>query len=465
MRRFLSRRTRGSMSALSSPQDFVWRRPGRPRSTIGRTSPRDPTILSSSISRLSKEETLSEAIAAEQPTLVLLPSRFVNGLVADGLVASIPTDVIDGQRIDWTGIPAPARRSLGSLSDHPAMVPVTCQVPICCYRLDLLEASGKQIPHTWSEYDALARSLSEWAGELTAVEPWGEPFRTTTYLARAISAAKQPAQYSVELNVGTGEPLIASAPFVRALEEVAALRPHLATGVETLSPDDCLRELREGRAAMGIVWETVPSGTTATGAPSAPTTAGLLQTPTDVPLAFAPLPGRDEVYDRETERWGNPPTEAHNRPALCGPGGFTVCVLASASEQQVAAAWDLWGLLESYQIDGTIQRLPGNAVIPPGPEAARQGDASSLENWQPSRAAVTASLQNASLTCELPVYGREQLRTALSTALEAALTKELSPAEALEQTARDWTTAMDQLGRSKVLNSYRQRLGLSGLLD
>ena len=411
------------------------------------------------------EDRLAQELTAEEPILVLLPSPFLNSLVAKRLVATIPESVLDDDLIEWSSVPAPARRALGLLGDRPAIVPVTCEVPICCYRADLLEAAGKQIPVTWNEYDALAASLPQWADGLSAVEPWAEPYRTTTFYSRAISAAKHPAQFSVELNVASGDPLIASAPFLRVLEEVAAIRPHLATTVETLSPRDCLRELREGRAAMGIVWDPISVGTPSANDQSKRSAVGDLQAPTDVPLVFAPLPGREEVYDRETDRWQPPPVEDQNRPALCGRGGFSVCVLSTASDDQQAAAWDLWGLLEAYQLDGTILRLPGNAVIGPGPGASSQAEVQSLDRRQPSRQAVTASLQNSSLACELPVYGQFPLRSALSEVLESALTEDRTPTAALEDVAERWSAEIDELGRSQVLNSYRQRLGLSSLLE
>src|SRR5690606_25334492 len=170
----------------------------------------------------------------------------------------------------------------------------------------------------------------------------------TLFLARAMSAARHPAQHSVELDVSSGEALIDSPPYVRALTEMQALTPHLPENVHTMTPADCLRELVAGRAAIGISWPTRDAESSAEAAPRGEAT-----------LAFLPMPGRAEFYDRDQQDWTSKGGDQLNQPVLCGFGGHAVAVTAAGTDNEQSAAWSLWGLLSRYQREGAIPAMTG----------------------------------------------------------------------------------------------------------
>src|SRR5690606_29686289 len=169
------------------------------------------------------------------------------------------------------------------------------------------------------------------------------------FLARALSAAKHPAQLSIELDVSDAQPLISSAPFVRALVEMQQLTPHLSEEVRQMSPADCTQAIAGGSAAIAIVWAvdgdvSLPKQADADG---------------DAVLSCHPLPGRQEIFDREEGEWIAASGGGINRPALCGIAGYSAAVTNVGTPIEQAAAWDLWGLLVRYQTDRTIPPLPG----------------------------------------------------------------------------------------------------------
>jgi ABC-type glycerol-3-phosphate transport system substrate-binding protein len=380
-------------------------------------------------------------------SLVLLPTPQLGELAGAGLVATIP-DGADAPVRQWPQPPPSLRSAVATLGNAEAFVVATSPTPVVAIRGDLLKAAGRTAPMNWEEYDRLIAELQRWASGHIAVEPRDEASVATVFLARALSAARHPAQLSVELDVSSGEPLIASPPYVRALEEMQALTPHLTDNVQNMSPADCLQALADGTAAVGIVW--APAGDVELPAKSA----------AEANLTFHPLPGRRRVYDREAEEWTEPNGGQPNRPALCGFAGYSVAVTNVGTAAEQAAAWDLWGLLARYQAEETIVPLRGSATM----ERASRGDelisGLSPTELQSCRDALAANLRNRLLACELPMLGRTQLRASLTSAIRQALEQSLDPTTALQQAEQEWTRNIEQIGRTRVLNSYRLRLGL-----
>ncbi len=390
------------------------------------------------------------------PFLLLMPHRLIPELAADERIAAIPAELRTSAKLAWSELSPGVRDRLTSLGGEPSVLPVTCESLVCYFRADLLERAGLAVPQTWEQYEALRSSRAEWAPGLVAVEPWGAEFRSTMFLARAVAGAKNAGHYSLELDVSTGVPLIAGPPFVKALAEFREGPGSSASDCLGHSPLDCRREMLEGRAAMGVGYEPVARDSTA---------AVPLQRDAAVRLVCAPLPGRAEVFNRDTVSWETPDDRTINRPALVGFEGLSVCVLSSATSRQVAAAWDLWGTLQSYQQDGTIAPLPGTPCRPSWLNSSPQAPNSDLtpEEWASYQQSVTANLANPLLVVELPCLGRHELLERLSQTLGEGLSGDAASSAILEAAAGQWKEAIEALGRQRVLNSYRISLGLTPL--
>lgn len=403
------------------------------------------------------------ALSDPSATLALLPTVLLSELVGEENAAVIPAGLIDRGVIGWSAVPPTVRSTLGMLESDPAFVTATCPTPVLGIRSDLLQASDRAVPATWEEYDRLVLDLDHWAPQHVAVEPRTDQALPTLFLARALSGAKHPSQLSVELDVSSAEPAIDSSAYVRALEEMQALTPQLAENVREMTPTDCRMALEDGSAAIGIFWsEDSFEASNSVSASSEP------QATSDIergPLTFVPLPGQYEVFDRDGDAWTARPDEEMNRPALCGFAGLSAVVTRTDDAIAQEAAWDLWGLLHSYQTEGTIPPLPGALLeTSAAPGIAKDPGLTAAEEQELRNAAIS-NLHNPLLVCELPMYGRSDLRAVLGVAITTALDEERDAELALEEASRQWTESIEALGRTKVLNSYRRRLGLFPLPD
>ena len=156
------------------------------------------------------------------PTMALFPLERAGELIAAGSLAPLP-DVLRGDGTDgvnWSDVfQGPARQDMRHGKGSRFFSPCLLQSLVCYYRQDLLQAAGLKPPQTWDEsIQQLLDKLESWAPGLNAVEPWSEEFRATMFLARAVSVAQHPGQYSLFFDIDTGEPLIDNPAFVQALQ-------------------------------------------------------------------------------------------------------------------------------------------------------------------------------------------------------------------------------------------------------
>lgn len=400
-----------------------------------------------------------ESLAAASPTLVLLPTKDLSRLLEGDQLAPIPESAIDADVLGWGSISPAVRKALGMLGDKPTVVPVTCPTLVAFYRKDLLDAAALSVPQTWEEYDALVATLGEWAPGHMAIEPRGPDSLATLFLARAAASARSSSQFSFELDASTGDPLIASAAFVRTLERMVLLSGHLSPDANAASLEDCARAVLNGKAAIGIAAFGTDGTVGSAAAEREISDAG------EAVFKFTPLPGSPEVFARDSSKWRTPASEKLNRPVVCGFGGLCACAKKTATEGEQAAAWDLWGSLIALQDEGIIPPLPGIPSRPAALASAVEAVAGSLA--VPSRRsleqAMTANITSPHLIAELPCMGREQLLAALGDALRRSLDEGISAQQTLDKAAQSWTRIIEERGRKQVLNSYRRRLGLSHL--
>jgi multiple sugar transport system substrate-binding protein len=394
----------------------------------------------------------ASAAKSKGAQVVLFPITQLAERAAAESLTEIPADLRAESGFDWLDVFQGLREKVCSLERQPYVVPLSCPVLVCYYRRDLLEKAGLRPPETWKDYDELVRGLDRWAPGLTTVEPWGEDFRATMFLSRAAGYVKSPAQFSVFFDIDSGEPLIATPGFVRALEEIQSLLASLPDAVTNYAPQDCRREVLEGRAAIGLAYEAE--------AGSAPT-----QRPDGVSIAVSRLPGADQVYSLATASWGSPSGERANHATLTAFDGYCAGVSGGGAAETADAAWDL---LQAITVEQRETALPPQILSP-----CRQSQLADGGRWTgpgllPSESeeylrTVAASLQDTNLVAELPVTGRERFRAALNEGLSRVLGGEESPQAALENVAAAWKQIAAELGPERVRDSYRRSLGLRAL--
>lgn len=428
---------------------------------------------------------LAPAFGEDKNTLLLFPIWRMGELTATGgALAFIPAGSLEEGNLNWLDVLPGLREGVCSQRRQAVVIPLSCPVLVCYYREDLLQKAGLSPPETWDDYQKLLDTLGEWAPGLTAVEPWGEAFRATMFLARAVSYAKHPGHFSLFFDIETGEPLIDSPGFVRALERAKLAIVKMPGDVLKASPEDCRRELLAGRAALAIAFETGPAnpplrfGPAVSGATDVKRTADPnsdvpeakreLVRPAEVSIGFCRLPGSRDTYNLSRREWEPIADGGVNQVTLAGFAGLAAGVSARSSQVQAEAAWNLLAALTQ-----------GNLAVPfpPGTQGpCRESEAANAAAWvgtglqgtesQRYLSVVAKSLRDKRVVAELPVPGHTEFRRALASAVTAALASQAESQPALAAAAQEWRLLIKDLDKTATISisdTYRASLGIGGI--
>jgi ABC-type glycerol-3-phosphate transport system substrate-binding protein len=402
-------------------------------------------------------EDLAAAIQANQATMVLFPFERIGDLLGANALGALPESQLSESGLQWNDLYTGLREVACTPGRRAAIVPVSCPVLVCYYRADLLKKAGLSAPSTWDDYQQLLDRLNEWAPGLTAVEPWGEDFRATMFLARAAAHGKHPGNFSFFFDVDTAAPLIDGPGFVRALEGAQAAVAKMPESIWNWNPSDCRAELLAGRAALAIGCEPVGFG------PAAGAGAPAIERGDDVVVGVCRLPGTRDVYNASRELWESLSGKEINAVSLVGFGGWGAAVTHGTGSIGAEASVNAW------------TRLAGEDLFsgyPPGAAGlCRESQSLSVQRWagphltgeEAGRYVVTVaqSLRYTRLVVELPVPQREDFRKALTNGITRALRDGMSPAESLQGVAENWRGIVKDIGSEKVRDTYRAALGMA----
>jgi multiple sugar transport system substrate-binding protein len=382
--------------------------------------------------------------------LIVLPFAEMGEFVAADRLSLMPPALTSGDSATaWLDYFSGLRERVLTIGGAPAIIPFSCPVLTCYYRRDLLEKAGKKPPRTWDEYQALVESLPSWAPGLSAAEPWGPEFRATMFLARALSVVKGPGTFSVCFDIDSGEPLIDSPGFVRALEQSLKAVAKMPADVKTLAPADCRSLILTGKAAIGVSFE-----------PGRPDLKPL-ERPKGMSLSFVRLPGTRQVYSHSGKAWTQS-EQAVNDPTLAPFAGLGAGVARGIPPRRADAAWNLAYYLSVDRYEQAFVKTPKSVCR----ESQLGGSATWVSpdlrsNELFSYWGVTAeSLRQSNISAELPVMGHARFRQALTDGLTAALEGKATPEAALQGVAKQWLAILKDLGADRVRDCYRRCLGL-----
>jgi multiple sugar transport system substrate-binding protein len=386
--------------------------------------------------------------ASPQATLAIIPLRELPDVIAADWMS--PLDDSEIAQRDGDDVLRGLRNGIAQPGGKPQLIPLACPVLACYYRADLLEAAGRQPPETWEQYQALLSELDQWSNGLPALEPWSPEFRGTMFVARAASSALHPDNVSILLDLQSGDPLIGSEPFVAALDDSIAALKRLDPQSLQLRPEECVRALLEGKAALAI------------GTPSVSATD--LKRDPNVIVGTIRLPGATRVYESTSKAWSSAAEGAPSHVTVIGFGGLALSASRAANAETRTAGWGLWDFL---------QRNTPEDELPFGPAICRQQDMPAAlqraqagftaTEWRQQVESAVGALQETRVLLDLPLPESGRFRDALNARLTAAIDGTQPSADALQQAAADWQMLIKELGDRRVLNVYRQCHGLSPL--
>ena len=153
------------------------------------------------------------------------------------------------------------------------------------------------------------------------------------FVAHAACYARHPNHYSTLFKMTSMEPLIASAPFVRALEDLVAAAKLAPVSLD-LTPGDAWNSLVAGHAAMAICWPATASDAADESGESAERSQRL-------EIGCVELPGAAEVFNATSGAWETRPGGVANVPLL-GVAGRIGSIAAQSPHPEAALRLLAW---------------------------------------------------------------------------------------------------------------------------
>jgi len=411
------------------------------------------------IVQLTLDELLSAKCLPAGADAVIYPSGQVGLLVQRGWIMPLPAEYATNRELAWSDTFELLQVAETRWGQIPYAVPFGSTVLTCYYRTDLFDRFRKRPPITWQEYQVLAEFFAKrenlsgveipdaWSA---TVEPLASGWAGRVLLARAAAYAKHRDHYSTLFKIDTMQPLVAGAPFVRALEELVAAAKLSPEKRLELDPGGARQAFLAGRAAMALA---VPGHSTG----DSPSENANMR-----PLGFAELPGAQQVYNIASGNWENRKSEENTRvPLLCFAGRLGS--VAKETKQADAAlrllAWlsgREWGAaVSSASAATTLYRR--SQLRAPRPWLDTQTDQQASTQYAEM---VRDALSRQTYLFALRIPGEEKYLAALDAAVHAAVRGEKSPADALSAAAEEWAKITDELGLDTQRSAYRSSVGL-----
>jgi multiple sugar transport system substrate-binding protein len=329
------------------------------------------------------------------------------------------------------------------------------------YRADLFARRLLQPPQTWTEYQQVVAQLTrEQLGDLAPAperawapvcEPLAAGWAGKLLLARGATYAAHPSQFSILFDYATMEPLIDRAPFVRALEELVATAKVSATTDDKPTPETARRRVLAGEAAMALTWPCRAAGSN-----------DAVSLADGVEVAFAPLPGATVAYNFGEQEWT--PHESDRSPyvPLIAVAGKLGSVTHRARRPRDAAG--ILALLTGKEWSELLSPVSTQTTM------FRFSHLESPQRWTDELLTLEAGEAYAEVvetTQQQPVHvssiripGHREYLAALDQAVYRAMAGDVSPQQALTETADAWRKITERLGVDSQREAYTRSLGL-----
>jgi ABC-type glycerol-3-phosphate transport system substrate-binding protein len=414
------------------------------------------------VHRISSHEILT-ANAKISGDAIIYPAGLLGELVERDLIQPVPDAVLENPDLGWRDVLTFDRGPLVTWSNTVYAFSFGSPSLTLMYRRDIFERLAIKPPSTWREYHDVANRLDDsaelgdlrpapqerWSG---TAEPLAPGWAGQLLLARAAPYARRRSNFSTLFNYETMQPLIDRQPFVRALDELVAAAEFGPESHAELSPDAVRAALMRGECAMALTWpvrEFEPHGDN----------QGSNNTGS---ISFAIIPGTTEVFTFGDEQWKSRPDDEDITVPLLAVAGRLGSVTRDARNSR--GAWNMLATLTGKSLSREISPRSRYTTIfrtshlaAPEDWTAPTMDAESARNY-----AELVQIENECINWlfSMRIPGREEYLAALDDAVNSALAREKSSAEALESAARRWQEITESRGVENQRKAYARSLGL-----
>ncbi len=358
--------------------------------------------------------------------------------------AAIPDGHPGTEELQFSSLLRGVRDRVASVGGRPAVMPFSCPTLVCAYRRDLLEGAGLKPPRTWDDYDTLVRTRGDWAPGLSVAEPLGPDDRMLGIAARTIAHSCPEGSVGVFFDLQTGSPLATHPGFARAIGQLKKIAPELGDSW-AYTVADCRRELVEGRAAIGLMYEPVFAD------------SETLSRAENAELGFCPLPGARQVYDRLLEDWKDVEL---NRPGLVGRDGLVIGVVRGDRTNNLAGLSLVAAVADRVMksVDTRVRGVVADWQVDTVPDLLQPLTHKEARSYV---AATVSSANTRSLIQTQPLPASARFTASLVEVLTPESLAKRTPEELGAALSSQWSAVIDELGKAEFLKKYRWSNGLT----
>ena len=407
------------------------------------------------VKELSASE-FAQAIAADAKLdgdVVVYPARFLGELAESKLISAVPKRVLGNESLVFSDILPLLRRQVISWGGETYALPVASRQVVAIVNESALHngESGDGASdefaawQTWQTFDEQLAAGE--TGDISPIAlPLGPGWAASSFLVRSAAYARDSGQISTLFDFRTMKPLINTAPFVRALEELAALAKLGDEKQTEWTPTDALAAVTEGDAAVSLTWmgESAAKEEVATG------------------LRIVPLPGTPQTFNFSTGAWQDRAED--DRGAIPFIGFDDRIASISAASRRQRAAWNLVTQLTTGDMGSRVMTASDVA----GPSRGLQERAATkfVSEGLPASVAkqnfeaVSSALRSRVFLSAIRLPGQTEYYAALDDAVRTVIAGNSSASDALDQVAKEWEAITDRLGREKQLAAFERSLGI-----
>ncbi len=397
---------------------------------------------------------------APSADILLYPSSLVGELATRRWILPLPESLLSPE--DWDRADVfPLTRLVETVwGDQTVAVPCGSPQWVLAYHAEEFQRRGLQPPQSWDECHSLVEKLkpppTREAAAATPDRPWvavAQPLADGCagwlLLARAAAYVRDRSQLSSLFNVRTMEPLLATPPYERALDELIAAARWGPPYAERLTVADVRSMFHRGECGLAFCWPT-------------PTVGRMADAEFPFTIGYAELPGAREFYRFQSGAWTPREETESTRVTVLGGAGRLASLARGARDKQAACqvlAWlsrgDASSAITASSPETTLFRESQTATPGVWCEAS-VGQAAAQQYVD-----VVRTGQSRTLWLSAPrLPGAQRYMRALDRGVQSAVRGDQSAAEALQAVTREWQQITDQLGRDAQRDAYRLSLGL-----
>ena len=450
----------GCISGCNDSKEDRQTQSDRPETTLKVLAVDSPAIVTSAARLWSAEGqggmeftelSLEEFAAAEFKIaagydVVVYPSSLMPDFVSSDQLIEIPKGDLDGEVLERGGLLPHQRKKLLYYGSKVWALPLGSPQLMLIYNKSEFDELDLLPPRTWSEFEEVAKKLRE-AGKQISL-PLENEWATELFFSRVASSIRAQGKLSTVFDLQTMKPLVATEPFVKALESLQ--------GVCQLAdcesdPAAVFRALVEGSASMGICW---PSKNFLDD-------DKLDASEANEDLALIRLPGSDQWYNQSESRWETRDEQSKIQVDVVGGKGRVVSVCKGSRNGRTAMDFACW--LGSKSTSGTVSIGSANVSIfratHLGQPARWAGPALSYEASD-QFGDIVSEISDSNLVLQFPrIAGQSQYKAALAEAVRKGVEHDVDAAECLAAVVEEWETITTRYGRKEQQKQLRRSLG------